>query len=160
MDVRIAVGVDIAFRAAERGRHLEQMNAGVGRDVTGPALGDLAVAGAVEQRRHPELQIETGGDEQIGVAQDRHEAGLGLHEMRIFVALGDGGDGAFVADDFPGDGSVRGKAGDDLHGGATACAGPAPRVAMASNAAMVIRIPSMWSVRLVLVRAHCPDGLE
>ena len=107
-------GVDVALGAAERGRHLQQVDAGVGGDVAGAALGDLPVAGAVEQRRHPELEVEAGGDEQVGVAQHGHEAGLGLDEVGILVALGDRGDGALVADDLAGDGAVGREAGDDL----------------------------------------------
>ncbi len=96
-------------------RQIEQGNAGVGRDVAGPAFGDLGVAGLVEQRRDPQLQVESGRDEHVCLGEQRHEARLGLHVVRILVAHGDGVHDALVAHDFAGDGAVRGERRDDLH---------------------------------------------
>ena len=104
--VGIAVHVDVTLGAAERGGHLEQIDAAVRRHVAGRTIHDLAVARAVEQRRHPQLQVQAGGDEQIGVAQDPHEARLRLHEVGVLVALRDRGDGAAVAHDLASDGAV------------------------------------------------------
>ena len=59
MNVRIAVLVNVTFGTAQRGGHLEQVDPGVGGDVTGAALRDLAIARAIEERRHPELEIES-----------------------------------------------------------------------------------------------------
>jgi hypothetical protein len=85
VNVRIAVGVDIPFRPAEGDRNLEQRNPGVRGHVAGPALGHLPVVGAVEQRRDPELEVESGGDKDVRVPKQCHEARLGLHEVRVLV---------------------------------------------------------------------------
>lgn len=122
VNVRIAVDVDVALGAIERRRYLEQRDAGIGRHVAGSAFRDLAVVGAVRERRHPALQVQPGGDEQVGVAEDGDEAGLRPHEVRVFVALGDRGHGAVIADDLPRDGAVGRQSGDHFHRG-----GPAVR---------------------------------
>src|SRR5207244_474087 len=84
---------------------------------SGGAVDDPAIPGPVEQRRHPELEIHTRGDKQVRIAEHSDEAGLGLHEMWILVALRDRGDGALVAYDLPGDGAVSRKAGDNFRRG-------------------------------------------
>jgi len=54
------------------------------------------VAGPVQERRHPQLEVHAGGHEQIGVAQQRTKLGPRLDEVRVLVALGDRGDNGTV----------------------------------------------------------------
>src|SRR2546430_15854282 len=52
------------------------------------------------QRGHPQLEVEPRRDEQIRLRQRRHEAGLGLHVVRVLIARRDRGDDATGAGDF------------------------------------------------------------
>ena len=99
-DVRVAEHVDVALGAREAGRHIEQVDTRVGGHIAGAAFGHLGVARLVEQRGHPQLEVEPRRDEQIRLRQRRHEAGLGLHVVRVLIARRDRGDDATVAGDF------------------------------------------------------------
>src|SRR5687768_10224092 len=86
-----------------------------GVDVPGRAGADLRVARAVQQERHPaDLQVETDIRPDVRRPELEDEARLRLDEVRILVALADGGGLYEVAAHGPCDVvQVRG-AGDDL----------------------------------------------
>src|SRR5687768_14809432 len=83
-------------------------------DVTDAALAHPGISGFVEQCRYPQLEIQSRGDEQVRAAEQRHKARLGLHEMRILVAIGDRCDRAAVTDDLARNGGVGSERRDDL----------------------------------------------
>src|SRR5207249_10592684 len=95
-------------------RRSSDLDPGVGRDMARSALRDLGIVRLVEQRRYPQLEVETGRDEHVGLTQQRYEARLGLDVVWVFVAGGDGVDDAAVADDFASDGAVRRERRDDF----------------------------------------------
>ena len=107
VDVRIAEHVNVAGRARDGRRHIEQVDAAVSRHMSGSAVPHLRVAGAVEERRNPELQVEAGGHEQVRTLDERREARARVDEMRIHVAPGDRGDLRQVTRDLAGDRRVR-----------------------------------------------------
>ena len=69
--------------------NVEQLNARIGRDVPAAALENGRVARPVEQRRNPQLQIQTRRDEHVGSPQIESEAWFGAHEMSVLVRIGD-----------------------------------------------------------------------
>ena len=89
MDVRVAVDVYVPLGAAEGARLVQQLDAGPGRHVTGRPFEHVSIAGRVEQRRHPQLQIQAGRDEQVGGCGAWSERGLGTDEVRVLVAVAD-----------------------------------------------------------------------
>ena len=113
-DVRVAVDVDVALGARQVDGNVEQRQALVGRDISGPTLGNLRIVRLVEQRRHPELEVQSRRHEQVGLCQGRHEARLGLHVVRILVTHGDRADFPPIAHDLHCDRGVRRERGDHL----------------------------------------------
>jgi hypothetical protein len=90
VDVRVAVNVDVSGLAGRVLRHVHQGNPLAGIDVAGLAIPDLAVAGLVHQHRRPELQVEPGGDEEVGALEHQGVRGFRLDEVGVFVAARDG----------------------------------------------------------------------
>ena len=68
-----------------------------------------------DQRRQPaDLQLQPHHHQQIGLPQFEQEAGLGFHEVRILVALGDRFDVDLVPADFLRQGRQVGRRRDDI----------------------------------------------
>ena len=114
VNVRVAVDVDVPLGSTQRGRHFHQIDSMKCRDVSRTSIHDLPVAGTIQEGRYPELEIHSRGHKQIGVAENRHEAGLGLNEVGVLVSLRDRGDRALVADDLSRNGAIGRQARDDL----------------------------------------------
>ena len=61
---------------------------------------DLGIAALRDQRRQPsDLQLQSDDHQQVGLAEIQQEAGLGLDEVGVLIALGDGIDSDVVAAD-------------------------------------------------------------
>jgi hypothetical protein len=93
-----------------------ERDAGIGRHVAGRAFHHLPVAGTVQQRRHPQLEIQASGDEQIGAPQLEREARFRSHEVRILARVRDARDRDLRAAQLLRDGRVHGQRRDDAHG--------------------------------------------
>ena len=65
--MRVAEDVNVALGPGVAGRDVEQIDPGVGGDVPGPTFRHLGVVGLVEQGGNPELEVEAGGHEYIGL---------------------------------------------------------------------------------------------
>ena len=107
----------IAGLAACRVGHLQHRHALAGADEARLAIANRPVARLVDQRRGPELEIEAGGDEEIGFFEHQRERGLRFDEVGVLVAARDGLGFDAVAAHELGDGRVGGKSRDDAHGG-------------------------------------------
>ncbi len=83
LDVRVAVDVNITRRAIQGGRFLEQIDTLRRRHVADRAVADLAVARLVDQHRRPQLEIEPGADEEVGVAKHQGVGRFGFDEMGV-----------------------------------------------------------------------------
>ncbi len=85
--MRVALGMEIAFRAVEPRRRLQDRNADRAVDRAGLAQKNFRIAGDFEQRRQPGmLVVKTGQHEHVGAVQSRHEARLHRHAVGIFHA--------------------------------------------------------------------------
>src|SRR3990172_10869008 len=99
VDVGIAEDVDVPTGSTRVNRHLQHGHAGRHGDVAYLTFANTRVAGLVDHRRHPELQVQTGVEQQVGPAEHHGIAGLGLDEVGVLPSLGDGGHHATLADD-------------------------------------------------------------
>jgi hypothetical protein len=80
---------------------VEDLNALRNVEVAGGARADVVVAALVKQRRKPaDFQLQSDDFQELGVLQQQEEARFRLDEVRILVALADGGDVDAVAADF------------------------------------------------------------
>ena len=100
-EVRIAQRMDVALGTRQLRRHFEHADAFVTEDASGLARRELGVARAREQRRQPaDFQFRAALDERIGPVELHDEAGLGVHEVRVFRGPRERGDLDLVAADF------------------------------------------------------------
>jgi hypothetical protein len=114
VNVRIPCGVNVSLCPAHCRGNFQEVDSGVRSHVTAAANGHVAIVGPVEQRRDPEFEVHAGGDEEVGIAQQRNETRLGLDEMRVLIPLRNGADRAPIADDLSGNGAVGRETGHDL----------------------------------------------
>jgi hypothetical protein len=87
-----------------------------GVDEAGLAVADLAVPRLVDQHRRPQLEVEAGGDEEVGLFEHQGERGLRLDEVGVLVAARDRQGIDLCAADRLGDGGIGGEGGDHLDG--------------------------------------------
>ena len=101
VDMRVAGGVNIAHRAVEPRRLLEQRDDARRFEIARlPGL-DLRIARLRLQQRHPaNLELCAGADHQIGASSARDEARARLDAVRILEGRGGGVDRHLVAADF------------------------------------------------------------
>ena len=101
--VRIARRMHVAHRAGDlAGRDLQDLHVQRGVEVAGGAELNLRIAALRDERRQPaDLEFPPDHDQQVGVRLSfEDEAGLGLDEVRILVALAKRVDRDLVAADF------------------------------------------------------------
>ena len=77
-DVWVAKDVDITGCSIRDRGHVEEWHSLAGVDKAFCSIANLAVARLIDQDRRPELEIETGGHEEISVAQQKGQGGFGL----------------------------------------------------------------------------------
>src|SRR6266849_11067680 len=114
--VRIAEGVDVAFGASDHARG-NFKNFGETRSVEIARSADLdfGIRGLRDQRRQPaDFELETDNNEEVGALELEEETGLGVNEVGILIAAGDGFHFDFVATDFLRESGKVGGSGYDL----------------------------------------------
>src|SRR5216683_370924 len=115
--VRIAEGVDVAFGASDHARG-NFKNFGETRSVEIARSADLdfGICGLRDQRRQPaDFELETDNNEEVGALELEEETGLGVNEVGILIAAGDGFHFDSVAADFLRESGEIGGSGDDLN---------------------------------------------
>src|SRR5258707_15715077 len=114
----IAGGVNIAFRSIKRRGYFQQLNSLSTRDVPGSPVSQLGVARLVQQRGEPSyLELSAAFDKDVGAIELHNEAGLGIHEMRIFGWFGQDGEIDILTADLLRDGCQVGCSGDHVQFG-------------------------------------------
>jgi hypothetical protein len=84
LDVGVALRMHVAVAAVEADRHLERRDESPRFEVARRAWSKSCVAGLLDQHRQPaDLEVESGADDEIGVAHPGDQARPGLDAMRI-----------------------------------------------------------------------------
>ena len=89
MDVRVALRVDVAFRAIHASRHFERRDVAAGLEEARPAGRHAAVAGLLDQHRQPAgLELHAGAHHEVCIARARDQARPRLDVVGILQSRG------------------------------------------------------------------------
>ncbi len=111
VEVGVSEEMDVPGAPVGGGGDIQQLDPRVHGHVALSALQHVGIGGFVQKSRNPELQVQTGGYEKLGLPEVPGEAGFGPHEVSVLPGIRDGGHLHEVTPDLTDDGPVHGQGG-------------------------------------------------